>query len=250
MEPLHMIRLVIDEIDLFECERRLALAPKIPSAHHRSDFGYVAHCYLMGLFGEKAPRPFWLDVRRDTKAIQVLGYAQCDAETLKADAQTFADPGIWSAVDWGQFASKPMPTKFAPGQRLGFAVSTIPSVCIPRSGRKRIDPYLRKTQLAPDGVQIDRFDVYQRWLYDGIDRAGGAKVLDSRVVRFSLDKMTRRTQITEEEKRRKVQRFFAPSVTLEGVLEVMDSEKFFMLLTRGIGRHKAFGAGMLRLKRA
>jgi CRISPR system Cascade subunit CasE len=39
-----------------------------------------------------------------------------------------------------------------------------------------------------------------------------------------------------------------PDAVLEGVLEVVDGEAFAALLRRGVGRHRAFGFGMLLLR--
>jgi len=39
-------------------------------------------------------------------------------------------------------------------------------------------------------------------------------------------------------------------VTLTGTLRVTDSDAFLALLRSGIGRHKSFGYGMLKVRRA
>jgi len=41
-----------------------------------------------------------------------------------------------------------------------------------------------------------------------------------------------------------------PDVTLTGTLTVTDSDAFGTLLRSGIGRHKSFGYGMLKVRRA
>ena len=40
-----------------------------------------------------------------------------------------------------------------------------------------------------------------------------------------------------------------PNVVLEGTLRVTDADTFRALLARGVGRHRAFGFGMLLLRR-
>jgi CRISPR system Cascade subunit CasE len=41
-----------------------------------------------------------------------------------------------------------------------------------------------------------------------------------------------------------------PDVTLTGVLTVTESDAFMEVLRSGIGRHKTFGFGMLKIRRA
>ena len=39
-----------------------------------------------------------------------------------------------------------------------------------------------------------------------------------------------------------------PEVYLDGTLEITDSEAFNAMIARGLGRHRAFGFGMLLLR--
>jgi len=51
----------------------------------------------------------------------------------------------------------------------------------------------------------------------------------------------------EDDRRRASRAIDGPDVTFTGTLEVTDSAAFSALLARGLGRHRAFGFGMLLL---
>jgi CRISPR system Cascade subunit CasE len=65
------------------------------------------------------------------------------------------------------------------------------------------------------------------------------------MTRFSIERMTRRTGPD-----RTASAIKRPDVTITGRLQVTDSRAFADLLRSGIGRHKSFGYGMLKVRRA
>jgi CRISPR system Cascade subunit CasE len=65
-----------------------------------------------------------------------------------------------------------------------------------------------------------------------------------RIESFQVDRFARRHH--REDVRKLVKG--RPAVTFEGTLTVTDGEQFEALLARGVGRHRAFGFGMLLLR--
>jgi CRISPR system Cascade subunit CasE len=87
-------------------------------------------------------------------------------------------------------------------------------------------------------------------LEDQLDNRGGAEVGEGSIqmTRFSIERMTRRVPKNENGDR-KPDTIKRPDVTLVGRLTVTDSDAFLNLLRSGIGRHKSFGYGMLKVRR-
>lgn len=239
---LHMHRLSIEARILMEHGRRLRLPLRTV------DNGYLVHCVLAGLFGELAPKPFSMQQERG-RNVELLGYAAAPVDDLKEHAQRFADPLLYEAVDWSQAASKPMPSTWEKGQRLGFEVRACP---VRRLGRgtkygrpgAEVDAFL--AQCWKEGIEegADRGKVYLAWLSERIEAAGGATLGRTEVAGFERERLVRRRQGTE----RTAAIAERPDVTFRGELTVTEPEAFSRLLARGIGRHRAFGFGMLLLR--
>jgi CRISPR system Cascade subunit CasE len=88
--------------------------------------------------------------------------------------------------------------------------------------------------------------VYRAWLEEELAKEAAATILDATMTNFRLGRMHRRTQGAD----RKASKTERPDVTLEGILEVGNTEAFARRLARGVGRHRAFGFGMMLLKPA
>ena len=72
---------------------------------------------------------------------------------------------------------------------------------------------------------------------------------DVHLAGFQRQQVVRRTQAVGSALRRGCV-IDGPDALLKGHLRVRDSADFAKLLTRGVGRHRAFGFGMLLLSRA
>ena len=243
MADLHMHSLRLQHARLFEFARRRHLP--IQSI----DLGYIVHCALRELFGESAPAPFFVSDERGAFA-KVLGYAAKSNEELVRDAATFADPSVHEIPEKGSHASKRLP-EFESGQRLGFEVRTLAVVRLGRGATKRLpgheaDAFLAEVSKVGPDVKVDREAVYRNWFLAQIARLGGASVVgDPRIASYQRVRFTRRTQGESRMAHGSEQ----PAVTFTGTLEVTDPIAFGNLLARGIGRHRAFGFGMMLLKR-
>lgn len=222
---------------------------------------YLVHCALGELFGDKAPQPFVVqggdrelppDVSQADGQFRVLGYGESDRETLQRAAQLSANPPVYEICDWERCASKPMPTSFQEGQRLQFELRACPVIRKASSGPKweegqELDAFLSRAWENPD-EELEREQVYREWLIRQFDLRGGAQINPSAITmdRFSIERMTRRTH-GDNRSVRVIQR---PDVTFTGRFTVTDSDEFVALLRSGIGRHKSFGFGMLKVRPA
>lgn len=211
------------------------------------DDGYGWHALLTATFGrEHAPKPFRVMARRGRDP-QILAYTETDAAVLQQAAETFADPVAFSALRLGEkpVAGKPMPV-FSPGRRLGFTVRVRPTVRTDRDGDRRrtaeVDAYVAALRTTPDAV-VDRKAVYDAWARQKLE-AGGARV---HALRFDGLNQVR---VMRRDAARRPLLVNGHSAELVGVLEVTDSDAFGALLARGVGRHRAFGYGMLLLSPA
>lgn len=246
--PLHLVRLQIDPRKLYGFAKRSGAAAR------DYDEGYAVHALLRALFDHGAPenerlapKPF--HIRSSTvRSLDVLGYAAVPHEVLVERAKTFADPTAWGVCDLDGAASKPMPDHLPSGSRLGFFVRTCPIRRIAKRGpmtrgRAEVDAFLAKAwEVGPD-TALEREEVYREWLVEELAKDGAAKVLQATMTTFRLGRLHRRTQ-GEQRKGHRTQR---PDVAFEGELEVSEAEGFRHRLERGVGRHRAFGFGMLLL---
>lgn len=212
------------------------------------DQGYAAHCALKELFGDDAPQPFALE--KPTGAIQpVLGYGPADAARLREGAQLKADPWLWeNLVDWENLAAKPMPSSWRDGQRVDFTVRATPVLRAGKTHTKvregaEVDAFLMRCW-EREGEPVNREEVYAEWFNGLLARLGGARAETLKVESFQLDRLSRRHHAEDRRKTVKGR----PDVTFTGTLAVTDPGAFRALLARGVGRHRAFGFGMLLLR--
>jgi CRISPR system Cascade subunit CasE len=244
-EALYLVQLALhaDRVFSLARDRRLPL--------REVDTGYVVHALLRGLFGDRAPQPFVL-LPPKGRSLPVLGYSAEDAEALRRHAEEFAGPELHAAVDWSRFAAKAMPTAWSSGRRLGFELHACPTVRMSKAGPHNaagaeVDVFLARCWRAASAeTPIDREAVYREWLAQQLDRRGGVRLVGASVAGFQVERVLRRTQAVEGQRKSRLPR--KPEVTFEGELEVTDGGAFVALLRRGIGRHRAFGFGMLLVR--
>jgi CRISPR system Cascade subunit CasE len=267
----HMVQLFLDP-------RRLAELGKMQGLDlSRTSTNYLIHCALGELFGDDAPKPFYVDddprtvegtaAAHGDRHVRVLGYADLDDDALREEAKLCPNPTVSAICDWDRFVASEMPTRLAEGRRLQFELRACPVVRKAsagegenRHGERRtweagdeLDAFLARAWANPE-ADLRREDVYRDWLCRQFDERGGAAVEDGsiRMTRFSIERMTRRTHDTGDATDggdRTVNTLKRPDVTLTGTLEVTDADAFPALLRRGIGRHKSFGYGMLKVRR-
>ena len=141
--------------------------------------------------------------------------------------------------------SKPMPTEWTAGKRLGFETRIRPIVrkargsCRPSAEQ---DAFQQEADTYPKGeMPFSREQVYAKWLAGQLERSGGARLEleQTRLVSFQRARSFRKRHSRYVE---------GPDAVMRGTLTITDPEAFARLLANGIGRHRAYGYGMLLLR--
>ena len=231
----------------FDPDLRLAsqwIAAEGLTARDEADDCYGWHALLSAAFGKAdAPKPFRLIVRRGRPA-QLLAYSPLASHELIARAADFADPKAYAALGVDELASKPMPT-FSQGRRLGFSLLSRPVVRTDRDGdrakSREVDAYVHARE---GGDTRDRAAIYLDWARHRLS-AGGAELESLRIDGLESTKVIRRGAPTEGG--RPLKAIAGHAVAIIGVLRVADETRFADTIACGVGRHRAFGFGMLLL---
>jgi CRISPR system Cascade subunit CasE len=207
------------------------------------DLGYAAHAWLKALFGPHAPNPYrLLHDLRNRRAPRILAYSERPREELTEHAETYARPMARAVCNLDDLRVAKLPEVWKVGRRLGFEVLACP---VSRQDQSEKDVFLRRASSLPTGApKLERSAVYYDWLKS---QAGLSVDIENLSLEgFRLIHMLRRRQDGE----RKGPRITRPHVLFHGVLTIRDGEGFDRVLRRGIGRHRAFGYGMLLLRPA
>ena len=234
--PLYLIDLRPDPAALIRFARDQGL-----NRHEDEDLGYATHAWLTAQFGAGAVKPFrLLQDHRNHKPPRLLGYSHLSGEALAEYARTYAAPLAQQVCPLTDgIAVKAMPDAWRVGRRLGFELLACP---ISRMRSSEDDVYrrhLRESSELGQSAQT-RAEVYCGWL---AKQLGEACTLED----FNLDGF-RNISLLRKANGTGRHDFTAPQALFGGVLEVQDSEAFNHLLDRGVGRHRAFGYGMLLLR--
>jgi len=248
----HMVQFGLDAKGLTTLGKMLHL----PLA--QTDTGYLVHCALKELFQNDAPQPYSVENEpQNGRQVRVLGYTAADADTLHSNAQLDASPTVYEICDWDRLAAKPMPDTFPEDTTLQFELRACPVVRKASAGEgpdgqewsegQELDAFLSEAWENPE-EDLNRERVYRQWLSDQFEHRGGAELKTAGMTRFSIERMTRRVPNGNGE--RKADTIKRPDVTLTGTLQITDGDAFVDLLRSGLGRHKSFGYGMLKVRRA
>lgn len=241
---LYMVRLALRIPRLLDFARSRGL----PLQH--TDEGYAVHALTRELFGDSAPKPFAV-VSSSGGWLDVLGYSSADDRVLTQHADAHADPGIHSTVRWPMENAKCLPKEWAEGQHFSFRSRVCPVIrrAGTASGQRQgaeMDAFLA-TLPADGAAERTREEVYAEWLtrqLAGAAERPAAIPVVLRMTQFRLHKVLRRTH----EPRRRATVHERPDAVFEGTIRVGDRGAFANLLRRGIGRHRAFGFGMLLVR--
>lgn len=213
------------------------------------DTGYLVHSALAKAIGDAAPKPFRI-VQDDGRWLRILGYSASDSNTLHESAKAFADPNVYDAIDWERHAAKAMPEHLEEGRSLGFEIRLCPIVQTRRgqSGRRgvELDAFLAACRQHED-TELDRETIYREWARNLLERNGAVAMEQLEVESFRLTRLLRRTQAVSggARKGKLLQR---PDIVVKGSFQIRNGEKLSETLRQGLGRHKAFGFGMLLLR--
>lgn len=242
-EPLHMISMSID------LEKAMVLARKRRLPLHATDVGYLIHIATSEAFGNSAPSPFSLE-SQSGKHLAVLAYSSLSAERLQDQVLDRPTAVAQTGVFLNSLKSKRMPVEWRLDKNYAFRVRVCPVVraakdtAFYRKGSE-VDAYLQRCCSINDpSVFVNREAVYSSWLNACFERLQGAELHSCAMTGFKRQKLVRRSHGMK----RVPKLLERPDAVFEGRLKVKDSSLFTAMLSRGIGRHRAFGFGMLLLK--
>jgi CRISPR associated protein len=133
------------------------------------------------------------------------------------------------------------------GQEFRFSVRLCPTIRITPSkdgshAHGEQDAFLVAVQRGE--TNIEREAVYSRYF---AERTPGGTVVQAKLTRFQLIKMTRPHRGGSAPASGVAQRV-VPDAVLEGILTVTDPAAFEQTLMRGVGRQRAYGRGYVRLQ--
>lgn len=227
------------------------------------DEGYALHVLLATVFGKAALQPF--RTFRPAKASKGTLYAYSDLEKaeLRNAAQAVAPPDCADVLELGRLRTKLMPTPLPVGVRLGFDIRVRPVRRIARDIRdtqaarkvirkgSELDAFrLELLRQSPDGwraatkvsrepgSELSREGVYGQWLAERLAGAAEVDVESCRLASFRRCKTIRGSGPGPE----------GPDAVLHGECTVRGADEFAARVRKGVGRHRAFGYGMLILR--
>jgi CRISPR system Cascade subunit CasE len=245
--PLHIVRLVLDRRAILRVGVRHRLGQSV-------DDGALLHAGLSQLFASSADpvrlplHTFAVDDVRAASLHQperlfVLAYSRMDGQSLT----TLMGPASNDLLI--RCESREMPA-LQRGQRLGFRTRVCPVVRTKKPGSRslrqdatgrviarEVDAFVHATLGLPLAIRVDRAEVYERWFRDRVEKQGACAADQIDLAEFHRETM-----------RRGAARIERPDTVLEGTLVVVDPDEFRKLLVRGVGRHRAYGFGMILLR--
>jgi len=242
--PLFLVRAPVDMTRLSAFAARAGVLD--------DDLGYATHLALRRRFGAAGPQPFRLMPEQGL----ILGYA-ADPARLDLPAPLPGPLDDWSGPGaiFGPFESRAMPATWPTGTRLRFDLRIRPvrrhgaasrarrAAAGARGGGER-DAFLCAIE-ASEAHEPSREAVYRSWLEERL--APAADLEEAAMTGFARARVLR--SVPERPGRgRRGAGIEGPDAQFEGQLRVRDGARFAALLARGLGRHAAFGHGMLLLR--
>ncbi len=225
------------------------------------DQGYAMHVLLCNLFGKNKLQPFRIFASEHQRYGSLYAYSEMDASRLAHEANLYATPDCLSATQSLRgLQSKEMPTNFPTSQKLGFEIRIRPTrrlaqnLSDPKSGKcfakgAELDVYvayvLRQLSGHPNSDEdslksagITRYSCYVDWLSERFSDSVDVLKNDCRLTSFKRTRCVRGSGPNIE----------GPDVIIHGNLKVKEPDSFNHKIRNGLGRHKAYGYGMLLLR--
>ncbi len=220
-----------------------------------SDFdeGRALHHLLDEALGPGLLRPFRLLVPPRRATGYLYAYSRCNAEELAGRARCYALPDHLAVLRTEAMQSKTMPGEWRVGQKLGFDLRARPVRRLTgefesANGKKykagaELDAFMLEafTEFGadPDGMKKagrTREAVYLDWLSERLAPWATLDRACSHLAGFRRNRAARNGGVE------------GPDSTIQGTVTISDGSGFGELLERGIGRHCAYGYGMLLLR--
>lgn len=230
------------------------------------DEGRVLHHLLDETFGPAALRPFRLMVAPHGGTASIYAYTRCTQTDLQQAIRESSMPEGGRVFGLDDMSFREVASDWPSGRRLAFDVRVRPVVRIrialpnpratdnPYKAGSELDAYFVEAQRrfpddrprmvdghpVPSAMERDgrsREVVYRDWLADRVAPAADMDLATVKLHRFERTRVARQGHAPE-----------GPDATLHGELVIKDSVAFGELLAAGVGRHKAYGFGMLLLR--
>lgn len=229
-----------------------------------ADLGYALHAGLKACLSGLAPQPFYW--RDGGEGVQIFGYSRAAPDALLDAARLpiLNDPALGEALAIASLDARAMPETWRAGARYSF------ETCIRPVVRSR-DDLVAKAKPQPadkvrrNGANGRRYAVteidavfaarvrrggdvaheqaYGAWLQARL-AAGGVELVEARLISRSARDVLRRPPSGLGRRAVVVP---GPVAVFRGDLQVNDPVRFTCMLEKGVGRHTAFGFGMLLL---
>ncbi|WP_085341135.1 type I-E CRISPR-associated protein Cas6/Cse3/CasE [Aquidulcibacter paucihalophilus] len=244
--PLTLVRMVPDMRALAQAAAGAGFVPT------GGDMGYALHAALLAIFGpELAPKTFTL---RDGT---VMGYSAASPEDLltAVHLQPASMEALAQALGPHHLEARTMPQNWRVDQELDLEVRIRPIVRS-RAGRGRakggreLDAFVMNAPPKPTGTDAAGTGIaarelaYCNWLRGELDRGGASSLLGARMRGFQRTRLLTRPKV---EHSRSTVTTEGPDAVMYARIRIKDPASFDALLRRGIGRHRAFGFGMMLL---
>ena len=206
------------------------------ASRNHADSDRAFHSLVYNAFGkERAPRAFVAiaNPKGPRDHAQFLAYTASPAEEMRQLALENQSPDTAHILDPESFRSRPVPDNWQPGTTLRFQVRVSPTY---RPHLTGVDRDL----IFKEGAGPTREHTYYDWLSRLMaDRAGAQAPVSSMNMKHYRSRRVRRTPTTPV--------MTLPDATITGACTIEDPEFWVRALTIGIGRHRAYGYGMLLL---
>lgn len=262
MSTLHLVRLPVSlpALARWAASRNYGWTSYRNHAGRECDAGFdegrALHHLLAETFGPSELHPFRLMAASRAKLGHVYAYSRADGATLQEAARAYALPEIDTICNLSEIMTKVVPDNWASGRRLGFEIRVRPVSRLMKplsdfaghtfAKGAELDTFLIEAlRRFPAGPSAEnnmlntgrpREVVYADWL--------AARLHDI----ATLDPGVRLAHFLRRRTARKGSSPEGPDAVLQGNLVIRDPIKFRDLLAQGIGRHKAYGYGMLLLR--
>ena len=105
-----------------------------------------------------------------------------------------------------------------------------------KAGPTELDAFLLAALRNPE-TKLTRKEIYLGWLQEQLDDAADLDSNECWLKRFQRVRVARGNTMVE-----------GPQALFHGMLKVNDPRAFAVLLRRGVGRHHAYGYGMMLLR--
>jgi CRISPR system Cascade subunit CasE len=213
------------------------------------DLGYAVHLALRRSLGEAGPQPF----RLFEQSGDLFAYTKIVDRVLEAAYLPAAEPNIAvarSAIGIDTIEIKPMPEVWREGARYQFEVRVRP---VRRRGKDKRsagfpgehDVFGTAVRGLPQGEWPIQDRVYLDWTRGKLTESGIVEIeSDLRVGSRKRTEVVRRGH-NDTGLRHRID---GPDIVVKGSLRIATAGAFSEFLARGIGRHRAFGFGMMLLK--